>query len=373
MAYTAVPGGLWVPNKRLLHVDVVSTNLLMDATGERVGFFVVVPKSGTLDKFECLTNTFTQATNGIRFSFQDPDGTGFPDGTQDQFRDVASGSLASNSWIVPGLMTDDGTDTGVKRSVTKGQKLWCVIDFVSFAASDAIRIATGSFETSTSDYAETYAALRAGAGPAWTRQTAAPMMSLKYDDGTYGEILCPGITAITQTSFNSGSTPDERGLYFSLPMNCKIDAIGMQMAGLASGRTFDVVLYDTDGTTVIETISWDSIYLSTLTGTRLFYFFLTQERTLTANGNYRITLKPTTASNNALVDVTANAAGNLAPYGSGQLTTRTDGGAWTQTATRRPLIGVRVSSVDDGSAGSSSYAFLTQSPSIQFGRGMVPY
>ena len=104
MTLTAVKGGLWVPTiiGALANAAPAFVGLTIDGAAEKVAVFFQVPKTGTLDAFEFRLGTVTQApTNGLRCSFQDLSATtGFPDGTQDQYRDVTSG-LTQDTWIVP--------------------------------------------------------------------------------------------------------------------------------------------------------------------------------------------------------------------------------------------------------------------------------
>ncbi|RJQ37448.1 MAG: hypothetical protein C4555_06340 [Dehalococcoidia bacterium] len=145
MAFVSLPGeGLWVPKPI---VYSAYSNLLIDASGERVAITFDAPLTGTLDSFEFRLGTVTQApVNGLRCSFQDINSAGNPDGIDDQFRVITTG-LTSSTWVAPGLVTADGTDTGIKRSVTAGQRLAAVISFDNFVAGDALEISMVSTST----------------------------------------------------------------------------------------------------------------------------------------------------------------------------------------------------------------------------------
>ena len=172
-------------------------------------------------------------------------------------------------------------------------------------------------------------------------------MALKYNDGTYGFVpfTFPYVT-FNQTTYNNGSTPDERGLIFQFPVAVRIAAAWTQFTPTATNGAFDIVLYDSDGTTALETISVDgNVHRGVGANTGgLTYVWFSQSRELLANTNYRLVVKPTTVNNSLnSCDWYMNTAGMLDALEGGQNwheTTRTDGGAWTQTTTRRPMIGL---------------------------------
>ena len=133
MTFQPVLGGLWgLPWSLYGSGSGLTFSVsLLNSANEKWAAIIRAPRTGTLDKFECRigTSLATFPGNGLRLSFQDVDlSTGNPDGSVDEFR-VVSVSPGVNGWVTPGLMTDDGTDTGVKRSVTAGDYLACVVDF----------------------------------------------------------------------------------------------------------------------------------------------------------------------------------------------------------------------------------------------------
>src|SRR5262245_35066085 len=169
----------------------VTTNGLIDAAAEKDAFIFEAPKAGTLDMFEFSLGAVTQApTNGLKCSFQDVSGsTGDPDGVIDQFRTV-TGGLSAGAWVAPGLITSDGTDTGTKRAVAKGDLLACVIEFASFSAGDSLSLNTITASRDSINqrpYPDYFTA-------AWAKfASAIPVMALKYSDGTYAHV--PGLVA----------------------------------------------------------------------------------------------------------------------------------------------------------------------------------
>lgn len=353
MALVAIVGGLWIPYAPAFAATAPAfTSKLMDASAEGVAAIIEVPKTGTLDKFEWLAGTVTlNANSQIRSSFQDVSlTTGAPDGTVDQFRNTAGSGISTNTWTVPGLITSDGTDTGAKRSVTRGGFLACVIDYSTFTAGDVLNVQT----LSTDDIAALasggipYTMQFTGAGP-WADQTQQPIVGLKYNDGTYayvGGVTYP-IQALNTVLFNSASTPDERGSIIRFPAPVRVGAawVRIDLDGDA-----DLVLYDSDGITALETVSMDKDVRQGLVGRTRQIRFAT-DRALLANTNYRLVVKPTSVTDLTIYDFDVNAAALLDGVEGGQTwqyTQRTDAGAWTQTVTKRPWMGVLVTHIDDG-------------------------
>ena len=63
-----------------------------------------------------------------------------PDGTADQFRDVDNTVITgADSWITSPLITDDGTDGGVKRTVAVGDRIHFVFRYQTFTAGDSLQ------------------------------------------------------------------------------------------------------------------------------------------------------------------------------------------------------------------------------------------
>lgn len=335
-------------------------SVLLNASTDKVAFVFQVPKTGTLDKAEFLWSAVANnPDNGMKVSFQDLDATtGFPDTTADQFR-VVTGAPITAGWAVPGLITSDGTDGGVKRSVTKGDMLSFVIEFSSFVASDSISPAvwTGA---SNHESLNCYVA-DASTGTYTKSATGVPLMVLKYDDGTYvapytGFTTFP-VTALTLTSYNSGSTPDEYAVRFQMPFSCRVAGL---WARVDPNDDLELVLYN--GTTAEKTISIDKDNVRATTPGYVFGLFATQY-TISANTTYRVAVKPTTTTNIQITRFTGTSASVLAAIPGGAEwyeSTRTDAGAWSDTTTSQPMAGLIIDGIDIGSGGTGggSFAFV---------------
>lgn len=351
---------------------------VIDATGEKCAFIGPVwfednVSSKTIDAIGFRFGAVTKAGGSVvRASLQDMDNTALfrPDGTQDQFRDIAAASITANTWLETGLITSDGTDTGTKRTVSRGDKLCIVFEFDSGGRLGADSFEFACINPGTSNFfildnSPQGVATNTGS---WGTSGRMPNVVLKFSDGTYGTL---GTTlpwsAVGTLTYNNGSTPDEQGLEFTVEAKCKIDAliVGSMNASLSSSD-FDVVLYD--GTTALETISHDATHFSNAYGAS--FNFLPTLRELTTGTTYRLVVKPTTANSVILQYLDVNSASHrkMYPFGtSGSFCSRTDAGAFSQTTTRIPLgFGIRVVAIDDGAGGGGTT--IAGTPML---RGMV--
>lgn len=326
------------------------SNLLMDATAEKVAFVFYVPKTGILDKFEFNLGTVTQApTNGLKCSFQDVDTvtTGDPDGTADQYRVVTAG-LTSGAWVAPGLMTSDGTDGGTKRSVTRGGRLCAVIEFESFAAGDSLNIAALAGQANSSPtgmcFSDHFTA-------AWAKvANALPTIALKYNDGTYMQVgpLALPASAISTHTFNNASAADEIALRFQFPFPVQVCGFWMRVD---IDNAADVILYDgdDDAAAALASISLSSVVRPATAGQQTIGFFST-DHTIPKDTYYRLALKAQSVSNISTYSFTVASQAILGGCAGGDkvhYSSRADGGAWTDVQTQRPYMGLLINAFDD--------------------------
>lgn len=334
MALQIIPGGLWIPHPFIRTGAISFGNMLIDASGEKAAGIFRAPKTGTVSKIGFLTGIVTTgATVDVRLETVDlangdPSGTLF--GTDSNGSQViANGD--DNTWFTTTLTTGP--------SVTKGDLLAVVI---ANAGSGDMNIRNCTFDNPRNfPYTDLFTL-------SWSKDDDAPVFSLEYSDGSYAYSL--GVWPISATNspfFNLSSTPDERGLIFQLPFPFRVT--GMWINSDLDGAV-DIVLYDDDGTTVLESVSLDpDVRQIPDKRTTLVWFDGTQ--TLSANTNYRLVLKPTTTTNVALVDFEVDSVVVMESLEGGSnfhFTERTDAGSWTDTVTKRPAIGLICDAFDDG-------------------------
>lgn len=336
-------------------VAFITTNGLIDAAAEKFAFIFDYPKDGTIDTIEFSLGAVTQAPgNGLKVSLQDVSAsTGDPDGVVDQFRVVTAG-LTPGAWVAPGLITSDGTDGGVKRTVTKGLQGAAVGEFASFSAGDSLSLSTINSSADSfhqRPYPDYFTA-------AWAKSSAAiSSVALKYSDGSYAHI--PGFVAykaINTRTFGSGSSPNERALYFKSPVPLRVGGAWVRIAVTSAAADFTITLYDSDGVTPLATATVDASLLVTTVG-RNGVFRFASDVTLAANTFYRLAIKPTTATTIAITDFDVNTAAIMDAHECGQsmyASSRTGAGAWTEVTTTRPHMGLLVTGNDDGATPAAS-------------------
>lgn len=363
MSFNAIPGmlkiGPWFNTQA--NPPAAGGAHQINAATNKVCCIIAAPKDGTLHSFELMLAAVGQApANGLKFSFQSIDSTGKPDNTVDQYRNVTSGITASTWLSPPGPLTDDGTNGGVKRTVTAGEPFACVIEFVSFSASDSVDFAGSNesvFESSLSCRKST------DSGASYSSVTSQPALrlALKYDDGNY-EIISDSILPIvsyTNNSITSGSTPDEWGLRFQLPFNFELGGIRTPTS-IAGGGTLTVRLYTSDDT-VVDEVSFTAPAMFGPTSTSIAPFIpLSRISPMMANATHRLTIRPpATAWTLREFAVPSNAhlraiQGGIEIY----KTSRTNDGAWTDDTATRPWIQLYISSFEaiaGGSVGSLTF------------------
>lgn len=342
MSLVAVPGGI------LRYPDpfrwVISTsNLLLDATGEKYAALVHAPKTGTLGKVRFPTGTVT--TGGtIRVSFQDDSG-GDPDGTEDQYRDVTVDAADDNTWKLSGLITDSGADGGAKRSVTKGDPLWIVCKLDGAGSMNLLATLNpygDCFENS--QYVDHYTA-------SWSRFSATfGGFELLYDDDSVA--YTPGLIPTRQgtITLDAAGAIRETGNYFQVPFACKVAGMWWYADQDAS---CDLIIYDSDGTTELASTAIGSTMRRT-NAARVGERYFSSEVTLAASTWYRAVLQATSGSQTMMTNVfSANAAMGMVPGGiNWYRTDRDSGGTWSQTDSQRIACGLLISQIHDGAGGS---------------------
>lgn len=335
----------------------LSTGTSLNAAGIRHGVVFQVPQSGTLDTFELpLTITTLNGASALRFSFQDVDSNGLPDGSDDQYRD-ATPSTGSNVWTSPGLITNDGTNGGTKRTVTKGDWLACVLKFQTFTAADSL---TARVRSNDLDGITDSVFMLSYNGASWAKSTTQlPFIALKYDSGyvalqpTSYHTIASSSTGV-ETNIETGTTPDELGNRFQLPFSCKVSGAWYTIDFESGTATGQIVLYDNASNVLASCNVTAKKTMTEGSGTTAFpgSCIFSSEIELTANTTYRLVVKGDNATQGAGLmgwDLPSNAylAGS---WGGSQWysTSRTDGGSWTDLDSRQFQIGLLISSLEQG-------------------------
>jgi len=315
--------------------DLDSSNSAM-TTAERIAIITRAARAGAIHSIDFPTATVTTGQD-VTVSLQDIDSSGNPDGTPDQSGTVTVASSDDNVW--------KSVTFGADRTVAAGEIFAVVIDWTSTAGDMQIRATAGlSGEAS-------YFARYSGS---WARVSRGPELVIHYADGViangYG-LLGAGTS---NTSFGTGSSPDEIVNLFQLPAGGR--ALGAKFRGRIESA--EIVLYNAAGTVLATAYIAEGAFNSATTFTSMFYVpFLTTKPTLSADTNYRLVLKPTSADTARLYafDFISSAARAGFPDGARiQRTSRTDAGSWTETDTSISALSLVLDTIETGGGGSGA-------------------
>lgn len=175
----------------------------------------------------------------------------------------------------------------------------------------------------------------------------------RSDSKSYGNI----VETITNVAPTTATTPDEIALKWSLPSLCSsYQVVGARIsASWTAGRTFTMRLFDSDGTTVLQSVDRDTDQGIAGQGTHDFYFDETTLSTLSPGTSYRLSFLPAASSSTASVATWAcPTSGDVEGMtgGGASYSTRTDAGSWTDTDTQMPCFQVLISDMTVAGGGS---------------------
>lgn len=332
--------GIVFPNvPRFATRTAVYLNLLVDASGKKAAAVIYAPKSGTVAKIGWRTGTVTASTSTdvrletVDTTSGDPSGTLWATNTNG-----TEATVASNTWYATTLTAG--------ASVTKGDLLAVVI---APSGTPNYNVSTGDSGGGLSinfPYVDLYTT-------SWAKTSVAPVVALEYNDGSYEPI--PGTLPASNYSspaFNSGSTPDEKGLHFKFAFPVRVTGF---CAAFEQDTDTTFKLYDSDGATVLASVSVDSNARAAVSHSFFCHYFTTTH-TLAKDTFYRLTAVPSSTTNCTMAEITVASVAAMDAWEGGQnlhMTERTDGGAWSQTTTKRPLISLVIDGLDNG-AGSGA-------------------
>lgn len=303
-----------------------SSSLIIDAAGEKVAFCFRAPKTGSIDRLSFRVGSVTSSQT-LRIGLETLDSSGDPTGTQ--YGGSAVGTQAS-----PAASTLYEVTLATPASATIGDPIAAVIQFDSTVGNLVIQCGANASWLLNNAYPGHYTGT-------WAKPGRCPLLSVRYDDGTYHDIGGLPACAFGSTANNSSSTPDEYGNVWNL--NYPVEIRGL-WAFVDSDNAGDLVLYNSAGT-ALETLSVAATPRQTTSLNAIL--FPCSPRELPA-GTYRIVLKPTTTSSCSLNYLDVLSLAHLDGMQGGQTmysTTRTDGGAWTDLNTRRYQIGPSISGI----------------------------
>lgn len=310
----------------------------LTAVNDYVSAIMQAEEDAVIDRVTGYVNVKAGAVSGtIRVGIQSVvTTTGLPSGTW-----LGFGDFTINSTNFPDFSTKEWILT-TTATLTRGQYYAIVIFALSgtFNATDQISFYTvrgTGVGPSLAVFPYTYNVL---GGVAGTKSTTALIANFGCGTGTrqYGI----GCSAGNVGSWNSGSSPNQRGMKFKLPASLctsfKVVGVRMAIGPTNSASTWDLNLYDSASNVIQNRSYTNQEAFNTASLVMRDYYF--DESTLTAlspNTDYRIAVQATSATLGCATYLEVGSAWDCSsafiPGGLFHLTTRTGTGAWTDTTT----------------------------------------
>lgn len=163
------------------------------------------------------------------------------------------------------------------------------------------------------------------------------------------------IQNITAQTFNSGSTPDEYGIAFTLPITqgstFKVRGIYLPFT---QGTTHNTKVQLYSNTTVLQTFTYSSAYQTSSSGRPGYLWLADSSVTLNNGTQYIIGIQPQDATNFTIYYTDVNAAADMDAFPGGQAiytATRVDVGSWSFTTTRRINAAILIDDITIASSG----------------------
>lgn len=340
-------------------VNLIS-NFTLNQTTDAAEYIFQAREPITITRVGYRQGTVTGTAPTYVVALQGVDGSGFPDGVTkvnvgDCSVSVTPVSGGNSTWV---WKTLDNSYT-----CTRGEWLSLVISTTgtvdasnnsSFAITGVGGVQTGEPFSIQNDNAVR------------TKQGTTPLFGYASAGTAYGWPL----QTSGSSAFNSASTPDEKAVLFNIPTTwwSTYKVYGVAMYGaFTAGTTCDFVLYDTDGTSVLQnfTADTDQDHNPTASRRRVFIFDETTLSTLNAGSSYRLSIKPS-ATSATIQTFTVGATADMDAYFGGatvaQGSTRTDAGGWTDSNVTRWGLNPLLSDITAPSANSNNGIFFAVKP-----------
>ena len=307
MAFQNLIGKIIYPLPHYYASVLAPSTQAIDAADEKCAFLCIAPKTGNIRKVHYLIPTYTSsATLDVRLETVNPT-TGYPSGTLLGTTTNVADVPTATGWRVCTLILD--------ASVTKGQEFYIVV--VQPAVSPG-NLRLGYFLGNP----RTYPRAAQFGGGSWG--TLVPNQggaaAIEYDDGSFAETegLLPWKTNNSFT-FSSNSTPNHRGLRFSLPVATKLTGFAIY-TNIPTGKSATVKLYDSDGVTVLKSVVLDGDVNAGSQGVYASEFDAAV--TITPNTFYRLVLAPNETTTSAIFySNSVHTAALMDAYGLGKTVT----------------------------------------------------
>lgn len=348
-----------------------ATTATIDAAGEHLAYVLSVPKTGTLKKIGWRIYTVNSPVMTVAVSVETvAAAVGAPVATTDAGKTLyATGAVSADITSFSAGVRFDAINGSTGISVTQGDLISVVVRCKAHTSGsigvliDAGSGTLGLLYMGNLPYTYTYLG-----GTADTLYK--PHITLEYD----GEFVSvPGVSPACSSigdyeAWNSGSNPDRRGLKFKTPFNCKLAGAVIYCD---ADDDCDVILYDTDGYTVVTgfPVTLSSTKRRANTAGTAFVAFSTTP-TITANSYYRLVVLPKNTTgvvmtytipgdDGAILGMSALYGGSNVAYTTFNGTPTSGSHTWTDTATKLLSLSLLISEIDIGAGASPRFGDMT--------------
>ncbi|MFZ9878120.1 MAG: hypothetical protein ACO3EG_06140 [Chitinophagaceae bacterium] len=243
-------------------VPTLAAAFNMTSNAHATAFIAPVKKTGTLVKIH-FRFAASNTSNNYIIRVETVDGNGDPSGTLWG----ANTEIQTGTGIAAGDYVAVLNSGAVFNTINEPFAIvWRASTYVSTASISIFADGTAG------DFMPYYASSTNYTGGVWSARTGAPMIALEYSDGTF--VMYPGnwpFTAFNLTTITTASNPRLVGNRINIPFTAR--AIGVWFVG-DNDSDFELILYDSDGATVLQTISIDADFpIGVNTATTLVQYF----------------------------------------------------------------------------------------------------
>lgn len=360
MGLITVPRFLWPKS-----VAVSPSSSAIDAAGEYVSTAFEVPKTGSITKLWWRITNMSVAQL-LRGSLETPDANGYPSGTN--YGGSAAGTLDPTGLSNHAI----GITLGTPASATKGDVVLAKITFDSTAGNLNV------YTNGATGVACQFPYLASYLNSTYLRSQGPTIFAVEYNDGSMPSIGCINYDSIASATFKSDDAVNEYGILFTPAGNLRVKGFWLD-AFTKFAATASVYLYAGTNRAPIASRSMPTQHYNEANAQYPYELLFGSPATLSAGGIYRLALRAesTTASGCNLYEMTFAAAAWLEQYeeqvGICETKWNTGTGAWVDTNTKRPLMGLIIDGIDDGAGGATTIHIGTNLVNIGGGREIVGY
>jgi hypothetical protein len=324
-------------------------NFTLNQAADAAEFVFQVPPgaaSYTITRLGFRQGTATGTAPAYRVSIQGVNASGNPDGTiknaGNAFFDYTPTAGNNNTW--------QWVTLGATYAASPGELLAMVITYAGAGTIDGSN--NGAFAvTAGGDFTPGVPYAIQNDNGSRTRQLSSTLFGWGTASKAYGK----PVSAVVAS--NVGNT-NERALKFNIPPTwwSTYKVMGCLFQGtMTAAGSLTVTLYDTDGTSILQDISWDTDQDQQTAAARFRRILFNEASlaTLNAGSAYRLAIKQD--SGNLVVNaITCASADDLEAWPGGSIatySTQAGGGGWSDDAASRPLIGLILADITAPAAG----------------------